>query len=208
MKGLKKNKQQKSKSTDSKLKENIYLLAIIIFVYLIYFISLKNDFIINWDDHLYVTENDMIKDFSWKGIKTIFSTFHYENYHPLTNLSNAIEYRFFGLNPLPYHLFNLFLHLLNVGLVFRLMKLFSRRKEIAIISSLFFGIHPMHVESVARISERKDLLYACFYLLSLIYYLQYIQKKKHITLYYALFSSFYPVYQSLPPLPCLFYYCW
>jgi len=143
---------------------------------------INNDFIINWDDHLYVTQNDVIKTLSWETIKTIFTTFHYENYHPLTNLSNAIEYHFFELNPLPYHFINLLLHLANTLLVFIFIKKITSSKEVAIIASALFAIHPMHVESVAWVSERKDLLYTLFYLIGLNRYQNYIDGNNKIKL--------------------------
>src|SRR6266699_924679 len=58
-----------------------------------YLDALPNGFIVNWDDHLYVTQNESIRDFSWGGVVRLFTTCHFENYHPLTNLSNMIEYR-------------------------------------------------------------------------------------------------------------------
>lgn len=138
--------------------------------------SLQNDFT-NWDDQTYVTENIKIRELSWKNIKHIFSSTHHGVYEPLTEFSFTVEYHFFGLNPFPYHLTNLIFHLLNCLLVFWLILLLSKKAEVSFIAALFFGIHPLHVESVAWISERKDVLSAFFFLGSLIAYLFYRREK-------------------------------
>ena len=97
-------------------------------------------------------------------------------YVPLPLLSFAIEYNFFGSDPLPYHISNLVLHLVCTLLVFYFLRLLKLDSIYAAFGALLFGIHPMHVESVAWITERKDLLYTLFYLGSMIFYLLYIQK--------------------------------
>src|SRR6185369_10292782 len=94
------------------------------------------------------------------------------NYHPLTVLTFAIEYQLFGIAEKGYHVVNLLLHLLNVLLVFRVVLLLSDKSWVALIAAFLFGIHPMHVESVAWISELKDLLYTFFFLASYFYYLK------------------------------------
>lgn len=152
------------------------LFGIVLLTLIIYSNSLNNDFLTNWDDKRYVVENNDIKGLSWQNIKNIFSNFYMGNYQPLSVLSYALEYKFFGLNPAAYHTTNLFFHLLNTILVFYFIYLLSYSTISASIVALLFAIHPMHVESVAWIAERKDLMYACFYLGSLICYLYYLKK--------------------------------
>jgi hypothetical protein len=108
-------------------------------------------------------------------------------YHPLVTLSFAIEYHFFGLNSTVYHATNVLFHLANVVLVFYFVLLLSRRRETAIIVACLFGIHPMHVESVAWIAERKDVVYAFFYLSALIFYLRFIRQGKVINYWMVCF---------------------
>ncbi|HWY38489.1 MAG TPA: hypothetical protein VNY73_08020 [Bacteroidia bacterium] len=132
---------------------------------------------VSLDDPAYVTNNPYIKEFSLSGIAAIFSSFYNFNYHPLTTILYAIEFKLFGLNAAGYHFISLLLHLLNVVLVFSLLLKITGRKEIAIVCSLLFGVHPMHVESVAWVSEQKDLLYTLFYLLSIGCYVNYIHNK-------------------------------
>ena len=142
--------------------------------------TLGNGFIENLDDNDYILQNEIIKHLDWKNLKEIFTTFHGANYHPLTMLSYTIEYKFFGLNPFSYHLTNYILHLFNVTLVYFFIKRFTGEILVATITALFFAIHPMHVESVAWISERKDVLYAFFFLLSLNSYCKYLITQKEM----------------------------
>jgi len=150
---------------------------------------LKNDFT-NWDDESYVIQNKEIRELSWSNIKQIFSSFYVSLYLPLTMLSYSIEYHFFGLDPAPYHTTNLLLHLLNSLLVFWMIFMLSNKVSISLIVGLLFGIHPLHVESVAWISERKDVLSSFFFLGTIIcylYYLKNIQTKKWLYLSLILF---------------------
>ena len=124
-----------------------------------------------WDDIPYIRENRLVKDISWEGIKAIFSTPSMGNYHPLTILSFAIEYSFVQLEPWLYHFDNLLLHIVVVVLVYWLVMLLSRRTLAAAITALLFALHPMHVESVAWVASRKDLLYGAFYIGACIAYI-------------------------------------
>ncbi len=150
---------------------------------------LKNDFI-NWDDRQYVTENRLIMEWSGGNIETIFDSFYMGHYHPLTLLSYSLEYRFFKLNPLIYHLTNLILHLMNGLLVFLFIFLLRGEVLTSLVVSLLFGIHPLHVESVAWISERKDVLYSFFFLGSMVVYLNYLKTKGGKYYFLSLFLFF------------------
>lgn len=152
-------------------------LALVLLVTAIIYIPAASNEWVNWDDYGYVVDNQIIREFSLKNLVAIFTTLEQEgNYHPLTMLTYNIEYQFFHLNPHGYHVVNICLHLLNTALVFWLMSVLSGKRGVSFIVSLLFGIHPLHVESVAWVSERKDLLYTFFYLGALISYLYYIKK--------------------------------
>ena len=155
------------------------VLAPILAVTFILFIpALKNGFT-NWDDVLYVTQNPLLKSINMEGLKAIFSTPVVSNYHPLTILSLAINYQVAELSPMTYHLTSIILHVINTGLVFWFIWLLSSgNKWVSAFVALLFGIHPMHVESVAWISERKDLLYTLFYVAAMIGYVKYVQLKQ------------------------------
>ena len=132
---------------------------------------LQNSFT-NWDDEYYVVQNPLLPGPDWVGI---FSTQLVSNYHPITVATLAFNYAMTQLDPSSYLITNLLLHLANTGLVFYFIWLISGKKlMVAAFSSIAFGIHPMHVESVAWVSERKDVLYTLFFLLSLIKYWRFL----------------------------------
>jgi protein O-mannosyl-transferase len=150
----------------------IYLLlgAVLVLTVVSYWPVLSNHAFV-WDDDSYIRNNLLLKTFS---LKEIFSRYIVGNYHPVTILVLAIEYHFFGLNALGYHAVSLLLHLLNVLLVFYALLLLSQKAEVALVAALLFGIHPLHVESVAWASELKDMLYTFFFLAAYVFYLKYI----------------------------------
>ena len=96
--------------------------AILLVTSLLFYNTLTNNFV-NLDDSGYIKDNPDIRSLSAKNIAAIFSSFYNANYHPFTTLSYAIEYNLFGLNPKPYHIINLLIHLMNVFMVFRLIKM-------------------------------------------------------------------------------------
>lgn len=133
--------------------------------------SLFNQFT-NWDDDKFLTNNPVVQGFNYHHLKVMFSTYFEGSYQPLTMLSFALEHYFFKLNPFIYHLDNLILHAGNVCLVFLLLNRLTRDWTIAFFVALFFALSPLRVESVAWISERKDVLFALFFLSSLIVYVK------------------------------------
>ncbi len=159
-------------SADTQVLPSWTPIAIAAFTALLYLHSLPNNFTV-FDDDVYIINNPFLKDFSARGIWAIVTSFYSSNYHPFTTLTWFFEYNLFGLNPLPFHLVNTALHVLNTWLVYKLAANLSGRQVTAAVVALLFGVHPMHVESVAWISERKDVLYAAFYLSSLLVYLRY-----------------------------------
>lgn len=177
-----KNKPLK-KNPANKYLNYLAIAFIIAITYASFSSSLKNDFT-NWDDNGYVIDNALVKSLSFDNIKAIFSTYVMGNYHPLAIFSLAIDYHFHELNAPGYHLSSLFFHLINVILVFAFVQLLTRQTLISFVTALLFGIHPMHVESVAWVAERKDLLYLLFYMASLCMYLLFLQKEKNKGVFY------------------------
>ncbi len=183
-------KKQKIASQPPKSFNRLFLLAIIIITAVIYMKSLSNQFITTWDDHGYITENNDIKTLHGDSIsytlKKTFSSNILGNYQPLTMLSYCVEYSKYKLNPKPYHVTNLIFHIFNAILVFCFIWLLTRQQWVAFITALLFAVHPMHVESVSWVSERKDVLYAFFYLASLCMYIYYLKNEKWKWHFYAL----------------------
>lgn len=147
---------------------------------------LKNGFV-NWDDNDTITDNLLIRRLDLDSLRAMFTTFPTGNWIPLTWLSFALDYHWGGLDPRVFHATNVLLHALNTVLVFlaclRLLRrlpgpvpgdgapLPQRATWVALTTALLFGLHPIHVESVAWASERKDVLYSFFYLAALGLYL-------------------------------------
>jgi len=138
--------------------------------------TVKNGFV-NWDDAPYVIENEAITRLTPAHVARLFSTFYVGAYVPLTALSFAVDFHFFGLDAKAFHVTNLVLHLINCLLVFLLVFRLGGGRIAALIAALLFGVHPLHVESVAWITERKDVLYGLFFLAAGLAYLGYAVRK-------------------------------
>src|SRR6059058_3293296 len=145
--------------------------AIIVAVVVVYLPALRGDFV--WDDFLLITGNPLLQNFS--GLVEIWSGGRTADYFPLTNTAFWIEHHLFGASPICYHVVNILLQIANALLVWRLLK----RLNIpgAWLAGLIFGIHPVHVASVAWISELKNLLSMFFALLSILYFLELDEKQ-------------------------------
>jgi len=184
----------------SGLKPALLLCLIFIIVFSAFLPSLKNGFL-NWDDDIYVTDNPLIRQLSLESIKRIFTPSTYTGgdsaqlYVPIAWLSYAIEHHFFGLNPAAYHATNLTLHAFNCLLVFWFLILLSQNRLVSFIAAILFGIHPLRVESVAWVTERKDVLFLLFALSALISYLYYLKGQKK-RFYYLAILFFIPALLS------------
>src|SRR5215204_4833329 len=137
----------------------------------------------NWDDDIYITRNPLLKG---PDLNAIFTEASASNYHPLTMLSLAFNYSISGTDPFSYHFVNWLLHILNTALVFLFVYTISAKKiYVAAFASLIFGVHPMHVESVAWVSERKDVLYTFFFLLALLQYWRFLETGKRTNIIFC-----------------------
>lgn len=149
-----------------------WLAGLLVLTAIVFFPMLRHQFT-NWDDEAYVLTNQLLRGPDWPGI---FSKPVVSNYHPLTVFSLALNYQVSKLEPFSYLLVNWVLHLANTGLVFYFIWLISGRLPwVALFTAAVFALHPMHVESVAWVSERKDLLYTLFYLIALLRYWRYVE---------------------------------
>lgn len=152
----------------------MFILPVIFFIFLP---TLQHQFI-NWDDDAYVYQNRAIEKLDTDHLQLIFFGHVQGGYAPLTVLSFALEKHFFGFNPYFYHLDNLLLHLAVVALIIVLGSFLGMPPAARVMAAFLFAIHPMHVETVAWVTERKDVLYASFYLLALISYCYYLKKNR------------------------------
>ncbi len=151
-----------------------YVLGVLVLTLIAFLPSIGNDFV-NWDDDYNLGNNTNTALLNWDNIVKIFTEPVIGNYNPLPIFTFAIERHFFGLNPTVYHVNNLILHLLCVFFVYRIFRGLNLTTLASGIGALLFGIHPMRVESVAWVTERKDVLFGIFFLSALWYYIQYLR---------------------------------
>jgi tetratricopeptide (TPR) repeat protein len=164
------------------------LIALLLaFVTLVVYLPVTRDGFVDYDDQDYVTENAVVQEgVTWAGIKWAFTTGHASNWHPLTWLSHMTDCELFGLNPGAHHFVNALFHAANAALLFILLvRLTGALWPCAFIAGLF-AWHPLHVESVAWISERKDVLSTFFALLALLSYTKYAKKNCRRSFWFAL----------------------
>lgn len=133
---------------------------------------LRHDFI-NYDDDKYVTRNDHLRIGTWQSIRWAFTSFYAANWHPLTWASHLLDIRLFGLKPMGHHLTNMVLHLLNVLLLFLAFSWMTGSASKSGFVAALFALHPLHIESVAWVAERKDVLSTMFWMLTLLAYIGY-----------------------------------
>ncbi len=170
-----------------RFRKRFALLVCIILCVTLFFLyrqALRHDFLII-DDTVYVTDNPHVKGgLSLSNIKWAFTTFKAEFWHPMTWISLMLDASLHGLHPGGYHLTNLLLHVLNTILLFIILNTMTSALWPSAFIAALFALHPIHVEPVAWISSRKDVLGAFFSFLALWAYLKYAKQKN--TLFYVL----------------------
>ena len=228
---MKKNKQTKTQSfteaesdqikTDVALFSGVtqkpkYLFLYVLPILLVTFVSFSNALnnkFVNWDDEKNIYTNELIttinEDNFWQNTFIIFKTPTIGNYNPLSIWTFALDKLVYGLDyPEGFHLTNLILHLLCTLLVFYIVIALRLHWFVAILTALLFGIHPMRVESVTWITERKDVLFGVFYLAALLLYIRFRSgenKKSHSIAILVLFilSLFSKIQAVMLPLSML-----
>ncbi|MBI4550598.1 MAG: tetratricopeptide repeat protein [Candidatus Omnitrophica bacterium] len=157
----------------------------------------------NWDDNMYVLQNPVIHALTWDRIQKIFTSLIFANYHPLTLLSYACQYAWFGSNPLGYHAVSVLFHAGNGALVYALARALTGARWTAFFVACIFAVHPLQVESVAWISSQKTLESGFFSLLSILSYLRFLDRKSKrwyalALLFFAIALFFKPTAVTLP----------
>jgi len=133
-----------------------------------------HDFIPSWDDAVYVTNNGpVLAGLTWSGVKWAFTTNYATNWHPITWLSHMLDVNLFGLQAGGHHLTSLLFHVANTLLIFGLLNRMTGALGRSAFVAALFGVHPLHVESVAWVAERKDVLSAMFWWLTIWAYVAY-----------------------------------
>ena len=183
---MKNNNKTKHDFLHNRRQEIIICLFLIASSLVVYGQIINHEFI-NYDDGLYVTENSNVQaGFTWESIKWALTTFHAGNWHPLTWFSHMLDCELYGLNPTGHHWTNLELHIANTLLLFFILfKMTGALWRSAFVAALF-ALHPLHVESVAWVAERKDVLSTFFGMLTILAYIRYV-KKRNLFRYFLIF---------------------
>ncbi len=156
------------RSISSQPNEPLLCLLLFLVVLAVFLPSVRNDFV-NYDDPAYVTANDHVKGgLKWEGLWWAFTSTEESNWHPVTWLSHMLDCRLFGLRSWGHHLTSVLFHTLNTVMLFWLLRSLTGALWQSLVIALLFGVHPLRVQSVVWIAERKDVLSACFFMSALL----------------------------------------
>jgi hypothetical protein len=141
------------------------------------FAQVRSHEFINYDDNDYVTENNAVRTgLSWQNVQWAFTSTVSNHWHPLTWLSHMLDCQLFGTDAGWHHLTNLFFHIINTLILFLVLKRMTNAIWQSAFVAALFALHPLHVESVAWVSERKDVLSTFFWMLTMWAYVSYAKK--------------------------------
>ena len=155
-------------------------LGLVVLVVWAFWPSVSNDFV-NLDDPVYITSNPHVQaGLTMGNTGWAFRSVETGNWHPLTWLSYALDCQLYGLQPWGHHLTNLLLHIVNAVLVFLVFRRLTDATWRSALVAILFAVHPLHVESVAWASERKDTLSTLFWMLAMLFYVDYAQAKSRV----------------------------
>jgi tetratricopeptide (TPR) repeat protein len=149
---------------------------LLVVVTLITYLPVRHHSFVFYDDSDYITGNRMAQaGLTWAGVKWAFTTGHSSNWHPLTWLSHMLDAQLFGTGPTGPHVVNVLFHVTNTVLLFIVLRRLTGALWRSALVAALFALHPLHVESVAWVAERKDVLSAFFFLLTLWAYTKYAE---------------------------------
>ena len=187
---------------------DLFLASTLFFLTLLLFsVTLKNGFV-NFDDPTYVTDNPTVQaGLTWPGVIYAFTANVSSNWHPLTMLSHMLDCQVFGLKAWGHHLTSVCLHAVNTALVFLVLRRLTGTTWRSFWVAIFFGLHPLRVESVAWVAERKDVLSSLFALLTLFAYARFLAEKRW-GFYWAALAFFTCGLMSKPMLVTLPFVLW
>ncbi len=164
------------KNTFLRIRSDLLILFFLGIVTLALYWQVKHHTFV-WDDGPYIVQNHAIKNgLTLKSVSWAFTSLHSSNWHPLTWLSHAMDIQLYGMEPAGHHLTNVFFHIANTLLLFLALRRMTKALWQSAFVAALFALHPLHVESVAWVAERKDLLCAFFWMLSLWGYARYVEQ--------------------------------
>ncbi|RZB35315.1 MAG: hypothetical protein SRB1_01083 [Desulfobacteraceae bacterium Eth-SRB1] len=167
--------------------KKLLIIFILILCTLLVYWQVKDFNFAGYDDELYITDNTHVQTgLTFESIKWAFTAFHAGNWHPLTWLSHMLDIELYGLNSMGHHWTNLQIHLTNTLLLFFILQYMTGAIWRSAFVAALFALHPLHVESVAWVAERKDVLSAFFGMLTILAYIRYV-KKRNLFRYFLVF---------------------
>ena len=160
-------------------RNNALICLFLVIINLAVYLQVIDHSFVNYDDGMYVTGNHYVQEgLSLKSIIWAFSNTYAANWHPVTWLSHMLDFQLHGMNPGSHHLTNLFFHITNTLLLFLVFRKMTGMIWQSGLLAALFALHPLHVESVAWISERKDVLSTFFWLLAMWSYALYAERSR------------------------------
>jgi tetratricopeptide (TPR) repeat protein len=190
-------------SMPTKYSSILIPLALVLITFIVFYQVHSFNFI-NYDDNVYVYENPHVQaGITPQSVKWAFTTGYANFWHPLTWLSHMLDWELFGANPAGHHLTTLFFHIANTLLLFIVLKQMTQAPWRSAFVATLFALHPLHVESVAWVTERKDVLSTFFWLLTMCAYVRYVNHRKAvnyllIVLFFILGMMAKPMLVTLP----------
>jgi len=178
------------RSITSRPRSPFYLFALCFLVLFLYGPSLKIGFFSSgFDDNVYVTDNRRLS-FSWENLYFLFTHFFNGDYLPLTYLSLSLDHLIWGLNPFGYHLTNILLHFINASLLYFCFIAITQRRALSLFAAALWAAHPVNVEAVVLVAQRKTLLAGCFFLLAFLRYQKFSSSNRRGDYVQSLFFLF------------------
>ncbi|MDQ1680076.1 MAG: protein O-mannosyl-transferase, partial [Frankiaceae bacterium] len=180
--GTRRRRRGRDDETDSTVAPRpfvppVAVAAGLVLLNLLVFAAVRNFGLVNWDDSTYISENPIVLGgLSWSSVWWALTTGQTPYWHPMTWLSHLLDVSLFGTHAAAYHLTNLALHIANTLLVFELFRRTTGAVGRSAFVAAIFAVHPLHVESVAWIAERKDVLSTFFWALTVLAYVAYVRR--------------------------------
>jgi tetratricopeptide (TPR) repeat protein len=184
--------------------KDIFICATLMLAIFMVYRQLGSHEFINFDDHLYVSNNPMVRSgLSWEGVKWAFGFTGRAYWHPLTWVSHMLDSELFGMNPGMHHLMSMFLHMVNSLLLYVALRIITDSFGSSAFVAFLFALHPVNVDSVAWLAERKNLLSATFSILTVLVYACYSRKPGFIRYLLTLFTYLLGILAKPPTLVAL-----
>ncbi|HEX9023178.1 MAG TPA: hypothetical protein VF799_04980, partial [Geobacteraceae bacterium] len=163
---------------NEKIRLYLHLLLLAVASFALYWQALGHDFLINWDDRQYVLDNPVIRGVTLQHLKAAFTSFYIGNYAPLHLISYMIDYDLWGMRPAGFIFTNILFHTLNGILFYMLLRRIAGERVWTLPAALFFLLHPLQVESVVWVAQRKNLLAMFFFLAAVHLYISYKERAR------------------------------